>query len=194
MSNPAPAAAPRTPNEPPRRDFIREMVAEDVATNRFGRPITTRFPPEPNGFPHIGHVKSICLNFGIATEFGGRCNLRFDDTNPSTEDIKYVEAIKNDIHWLGFEWDDELYASDYFEQLYEFGELLVKKGKAYVDSQSDEEIREHRGTVTVPGHEQPVSRSLGRRESRPAAPHEGRRVPRRRARAARRRSTWRTRT
>ena len=132
----------RTPPPPrPRRDFIREMVAEDVATNRFGRPIATRFPPEPNGFPHIGHVKSICLNFGIASEFDGRCNLRFDDTNPFTEDIKYVEAIKNDIEWLGFEWDAELYASDYFEKLYEFGELLVKKGKAYVDSQTDEEIR-----------------------------------------------------
>jgi glutaminyl-tRNA synthetase len=135
----------------PRRDFIREMVAEDVASDRFGRQIATRFPPEPNGFPHIGHVKAICLNFGIASEFSGRCNLRFDDTNPFTEDIKYVEAIKNDIKWLGFEWDAELYASDYFQQLYDFGELLVKKGKAYVDSESDEEIREHRGTVTVPG-------------------------------------------
>ena len=169
----------------PRNNFIREMVADDVATDRFGRPVATRFPPEPNGFPHIGHVKSICLNFGIAREFGGACNLRFDDTNPVTEDMKYVEAIKSDIGWLGFEWDAELYASDYFEQLYEFAELLVKKGKAYVDSQSDEEIRANRGTVTEPGHEQPVSRSLGRGEPRPAAPHEGRRVPRRRARAAR---------
>ena len=139
----------------PHRDFIREMVADDVATNRFGRQVATRFPPEPNGFPHIGHVKSICLNFGIAREFGGRCNLRFDDTNPETEDIKYVEAIKHDIEWLGFEWDDELYASDYFEQLYDFGELLVKKGKAYVDSQNADEIRETRGTVTVPGTPSP---------------------------------------
>jgi glutaminyl-tRNA synthetase len=139
----------------PHRDFIREMVAEDVSTNRFGRQVTTRFPPEPNGFPHIGHVKSICLNFGIAREFGGRCNLRFDDTNPETEDIKYVEAIKHDIKWLGFEWDAELYASDYFEQLYEFGELLIQKGKAYVDSQNAEEIRENRGTVTVPGTPSP---------------------------------------
>ena len=119
-----------------RRDFIRDMVADDVASNRFGRPIATRFPPEPNGFPHIGHVKSIALNFGIAAEFNGRCNLRFDDTNPATEDIKYVEAIKSDIEWLGFEWDAELYASDYFEKLYGFAELLVEKGKAYVDSQS----------------------------------------------------------
>jgi glutaminyl-tRNA synthetase len=131
------------------------MVAEDVATNRFGRQIATRFPPEPNGFPHIGHVKAICLNFGIAEEFGGRCNLRFDDTNPFTEDIKYVDAIRNDIKWLGFEWDAELYASDYFQQLYDFGELLVNKGKAYVDSETDEEIRAHRGTVTLPGTASP---------------------------------------
>ena len=145
---------------PPRRDFIREMVADDVATNRFGRQIATRFPPEPNGFPHIGHVKSICLNFGIKEEFSGRCNLRFDDTNPTTEDIKYVDAIKNDIKWLGFEWDAELYASDYFEQFYEFAELLITKGKAYVDSQNDAEIRETRGTVTTPGVESPY-RSRG---------------------------------
>jgi len=127
------------------------MVADDVAANRFGRPVATRFPPEPNGFPHIGHVKSVCLNFGIAQEFGGRCNLRFDDTNPFTEDIKYVEAIKRDVEWLGFKWDAELYASDYFEKLYEIAEDLVKRGKAYVDSQTEEEIRTNRGTVTTPG-------------------------------------------
>jgi glutaminyl-tRNA synthetase len=131
------------------------MVAEDVASNRFGRQIATRFPPEPNGFAHIGHAKSICLNFGIKEEFNGRCNLRFDDTNPFTEDIKYVEAFKKDVEWLGFEWDAELYASDYFETLYDFGELLVTNGKAYVDSQSDEEIREGRGTVTSAGTESP---------------------------------------
>jgi len=131
------------------------MVADDVATNRFGRRIATRFPPEPNGFAHIGHAKSICLNFGIKEEFNGRCNLRFDDTNPFTEDIKYVEAFKEDVKWLGFEWDAELYASDYFEQLYQFAELLVKKGKAYVDSQNDEQIRETRGTVTTPGVDSP---------------------------------------
>ena len=127
------------------------MVADDVATNRFGRPVATRFPPEPNGFPHIGHVKSVCLNFGIAREFGGKCNLRFDDTNPFTEDIKYVEAIKRDVEWLGFTWDAELYASDYFEPLYDIAEDLVKRGKAYVDSQTEEEIRTNRGTVTSPG-------------------------------------------
>ena len=135
----------------PRRDFIREMVADDVATGRFGRAPATRFPPEPNGFLHMGHAKSICLNFGIAAEFGGKCNLRFDDTNPFTEDVKYVDAIKRDIRWLGFEWDGEYYASDYFEQLYEVAESLVKQGKAYVDSQSEEAIRAGRGTVTTAG-------------------------------------------
>lgn len=127
------------------------MVAEDVATGRFGRPVTTRFPPEPNGYLHFGHAKSLSLNFGLATEFGGKCNLRFDDTNPFTEDIKYVEAIKHDIQWLGYQWDAEYYASDYFERLYEIAEQLVQAGKAYVDSSSEEEIREGRGTVTVPG-------------------------------------------
>ncbi len=127
------------------------MVARDVASSKFGRPVCTRFPPEPNGFPHIGHAKSICLNFGIAREFDGRVNLRFDDTNPSTEDVKYVEAIKRDIQWLGFQWDNEFYASDYFEKLYDFALILVRKGKAYVDSETEEEIREHRGTVTRPG-------------------------------------------
>src|SRR3712207_3929371 len=132
----------------PRRDFIREMVADDVATGRFGRPVTTRFPPEPKGFLHIGHANPICLNFGISRDFGGRCNLRFDDTSPFTEDIRYVEAIERGVRWLGFEWDGKFFASDYFERLYEFAERLVKAGKAYVDSQSEEEIREGRGTVT----------------------------------------------
>jgi glutaminyl-tRNA synthetase len=127
------------------------MVAQDLASGKFGRPICTRFPPEPNGFPHIGHTKSICLNFGIAREFGGTVNLRFDDTNPTTEDLKYVAAFKEDIRWLGFEWDRELYASDYFEQLYEMALRLIHKGKAYVDSETEAEIREHRGTVTTPG-------------------------------------------
>ena len=136
---------------PARKDFVRELVAEDVATGRFGRPVTTRFPPEPNGYLHFGHAKSLSLNFGLAAEFGGRCNLRFDDTNPFTEDIKYVEAIKHDIRWLGFQWDAEYYASDYFERLYEIAEQLVHQGKAYVDSSSEEAIREGRGTVTVPG-------------------------------------------
>ena len=127
------------------------MVAADVASGKFGRQVKTRFPPEPNGYLHIGHAKSICLNFGIAEEFAGQCNLRFDDTNPFTEDIRYVEAIKHDLEWLGFRWDGEFYASDYFEQLYTFALRLVEGGKAYVDSESEEEIRTGRGTVTSPG-------------------------------------------
>lgn len=150
-----PDAAPNHATPAPRRDFIREMVAEDVATGRFGRGPATRFPPEPNGYLHMGHAKSICLNFGIAQEFGGTCNLRFDDTNPFTEDIRYVESIRRDVQWLGFQWDNEFYASDYFEQLYEIAETLVRKGKAYVDSQTEEEIREGRGTVTTAGTASP---------------------------------------
>jgi glutaminyl-tRNA synthetase len=138
-----------------RKDFLREKVAADVASGRFGRPVHTRFPPEPNGYLHIGHAKSICLNFGVAREFAGRCNLRFDDTNPTTEDMRYVEAIRDDVRWLGFAWDEEHFASDYFERLYQIAEALVKAGKAYVDSQSEEEIREGRGTVTVPGTPSP---------------------------------------
>jgi glutaminyl-tRNA synthetase len=155
MAHSAPDTTPPDAAPARARDFIREMVAEDVAADRFRRQIATRFPPEPNGYPHLGHVKSICLNFGIAQEYGGRCNLRFDDTNPETEDIKYVEAIKNDIQWLGFQWAEELYTSDYFGKLYDFAELLVSKGSAYVDSQTSEQIRETRGTVTVPGTNSP---------------------------------------
>ncbi|HET7426513.1 MAG TPA: glutamate--tRNA ligase family protein, partial [Gemmatimonadales bacterium] len=144
------------PREPaPRKDFLREKVAEDAASGRFGRPIHTRFPPEPNGYLHIGHAKSICLNFGIAREFAGQCNLRFDDTNPTTEDVRYVDSIRDDVRWLGFDWDEERFASDYFERLFEIAEALVRAGKAYVDSQSEEAIREGRGTVTVPGTASP---------------------------------------
>jgi glutaminyl-tRNA synthetase len=137
------------------KDFLREKVADDVRSGRFGRPVHTRFPPEPNGFLHIGHAKSICLNFGLAREFGGRCNLRFDDTNPTTEDVRYVDAIREDVRWLGFQWDEERFASDYFERLYEIAEALVGAGKAYVDSQSEEEIRQGRGTVMAPGTPSP---------------------------------------
>ena len=136
-------------------DFIRELVADDVQTGRFNRAPATRFPPEPNGFLHMGHAKSICLNFGIAKEYGGICNLRFDDTNPLTEDVRYVESIKRDVQWLGFQWTNELYASDYFEKLYEIAELLVTKGKAYVDDQTEEQIRLNRGTVTSAGTASP---------------------------------------
>ncbi len=146
---------PGSASHAPRRDFIRELVADDLVTGRFGRPPATRFPPEPNGFLHMGHAKSICLNFGIAREFGGTCNLRFDDTNPATEDVKYVEAIKRDVQWLGFQWDGEYYASDYFEQLYAIAERLVQNDRAYVDSQTEQQIREGRGTVTTPGTPSP---------------------------------------
>ena len=137
------------------RDFIRTMVADDIASGKYDGRVATRFPPEPNGFLHIGHAKSIALNFGIAEEFGGTCNLRYDDTNPETEDPRYVEAIADDIRWLGYEWHERLHASDYFEQLYEWAEKLVREGKAYVDSQSLDEIRENRGTLTSPGTDSP---------------------------------------
>jgi len=137
-------------------DFIREIIQEDLRTNKYGGRVHTRFPPEPNGYLHIGHAKSIVLNFGVAEEFGGLCNLRFDDTNPSKEDIEYVEAIKEDVRWLGYDWDDrEYYASDYFDQLYEYAVQLIKMGKAYVCDLSPEEIREYRGTLTEPGKESP---------------------------------------
>jgi len=137
-------------------DFIREIIKEDILKNKYQGRVHTRFPPEPNGYLHIGHAKSICLNFGIAADFDGLCNLRFDDTNPSKEEVEYVESIKEDIHWLGFDWKDrEFYASDYFEQLYEFALILIKKGKAYVDDLSANEIRQYRGTLTSPGKESP---------------------------------------
>jgi glutaminyl-tRNA synthetase len=137
-------------------DFIRDIIAEDLRTNKYGGRVHTRFPPEPNGYLHIGHAKSICLNFGVAAEFGGLCNLRFDDTNPTKEEVEYVESIMEDIRWLGFDWDDRLfYASDYFEQLYEYALQLIKAGKAYVDSLSADEIREYRGTLTEPGKDSP---------------------------------------
>ncbi len=138
-------------------DFIRNIVAGDVKDNKNDGRVATRFPPEPNGYLHIGHAKSICLNFGIAKEYdGGTCNLRFDDTNPSKEEVEYVESIKDDVRWLGFDWEDRLfYASDYFEQLYEYAVKLIKLGKAYVCSLSAEEIRKTRGTLTEPGIESP---------------------------------------
>jgi len=137
-------------------DFIRRAVIEDIASNRFGGRVHTRFPPEPNGYLHIGHAKAIHIDFGIAEEFGGLCNLRFDDTNPIKEETEYVEAIQEDVRWLGFDWGDRLfYASDYFQQLYDFAVQLIKKGKAYVCDLSDEETREYRGTLTEPGKESP---------------------------------------
>ena len=137
-------------------DFIRQEIKEDLRTNRFDGRVHTRFPPEPNGYLHIGHATSICLNFGIAADFGGLCNLRFDDTNPIGETTEYVESMKEDIRWLGFDWEDrEFYASDYFEQLYEYAVQLIKKGVAYVCDLSADEVREYRGTLTEPGVDSP---------------------------------------
>jgi glutaminyl-tRNA synthetase len=137
-------------------DFVRDIIREDIRTNKYGGRVRTRFPPEPNGYLHIGHAKSICLNFGAAEGFGGLCNLRFDDTNPTKESTEYVEAIERDVRWLGFDWDDrEYYASDYFDRLYEYAVQLIKLGKAYVCDLTQEEIRQYRGTLTEPGKDSP---------------------------------------
>ena len=146
--------ADRSANDPRNLNFIEEIIENDLASGKY-KEIVTRFPPEPNGYLHIGHAKSICLNFGLAKKYGGHTNLRFDDTNPVKEDTEYVDSIKEDIKWLGFDWAGEYYASDYFEQLYQWAEELIKKGLAYVDDQSQEEIRIGRGTVSTPGVESP---------------------------------------
>ena len=153
----APSTDVRTPS-----NFLRDIIAEDARTKKYGdAPIQTRFPPEPNGFLHIGHAKAIFLDFGLADEFGGKTNLRFDDTNPEKEETEYVESIQKDVRWLGFEWEKLCYASDYFGQLYEWALQLIKAGKAYVDDLTAEEIRQHRGTLTEPGKDSPYrSRSV----------------------------------
>ncbi len=151
MSDPRDGAPPGAST-----DFIREIVARDVAAGRNGGKVITRFPPEPNGYLHIGHVKAICLNFGLAERYGGTCNLRFDDTNPSAEEQEFVESIQADVRWLGFDWGDRLFfASDYYQRLYELAEVLIERGKAYVDDLTADEIREYRGTLTEPGRESP---------------------------------------
>ncbi len=141
--------------EPRPSNFIRDIILRDLETGKYGGRVHTRFPPEPNGYLHIGHAKSICLNFGLAREFGGKCNLRFDDTNPCKEEVEYVESIQTDVRWLGFEWDGLYYASDYFEQLYQWAKDLIRKGKAYVCDLSADEVRQYRGTLTEPGRESP---------------------------------------
>src|SRR6202162_5537411 len=141
------ADKPTTAAPPAPVDFIRAIVAEDLAAGKHGGRVATRFPPEPNGYLHIGHAKSICLNFGIAEETGGTCNLRFDDTNPAKEDVEYVDAIKEDVEWLGFKWSALFYASDYFDRLSAFAVELIKQRKAYVDSLTADEIRAYRGTL-----------------------------------------------
>ena len=143
-------------NEKSKSNFIRDIIDEDLKTGKYGGRVHTRFPPEPNGYLHIGHAKSICLNFGIAADYAGLCNLRFDDTNPETEEIEYAESIMEDVQWLGFDWEDRLYyASDYFDQLYEYAVQLTEKGKAYVCDLSIDQIREYRGTLTKPGKDSP---------------------------------------
>lgn len=145
----------------PASHFIKEIILEDLKTDKYQGRVHTRFPPEPNGYLHIGHAKSICLNFGLAKEFGGLCNLRFDDTNPTKEEVEYVESIKEDVRWLGFSWDDrEFYASDYFEQLFDFAVQLIKNGKAYVCDLTADEVREYRGTLTEPGKDSPYRNRL----------------------------------
>ena len=136
-------------------NFIEAKVEEDLSNGKNGGRVQTRFPPEPNGYLHIGHAKAICLDFGIAAQHGGVCNLRFDDTNPTKENMEYVDAIKEDIQWLGYQWGNEYYASDYFQQLWDFAIELIKRGKAYIDEQSSEEIAAQKGTPTQPGIESP---------------------------------------
>src|SRR5271157_3179290 len=150
-------AGANSPSESRPSNFIRDIVIEDLKTKKYGGAIIqTRFPPEPNGYLHIGHAKSICLNFGLAKEFGGKTNLRFDDTNPSKEETEYVDSIIDNVHWLGFDWEDRLfYASDYFGQLYEWAVQLIKAGKAYVCDLTADEVRRHRGSLTEPGQESP---------------------------------------
>src|SRR5208282_841897 len=141
---------------PPPSNFIRDIIVEDLKSNKqYDGRVQTRFPPEPNGYLHIGHAKAICLDFGLADEFGGHTNLRFDDTNPSKEETEYVDSIQEDVRWLGFHWDGLHYASDYFDQLYAWAVQLIKAGKAYVDDLSADEIRKYRGTLTGPGEDSP---------------------------------------
>ena len=149
------AGAESAPAEPRPSNFLRDIILDDLKTNKFQGRVQTRFPPEPNGYLHIGHAKAICLDFGLADEFGGHTNLRFDDTNPSKEETEYVDSIQEDVKWLGFHWDGLFYASDYFDQLYAWAVQLIKAGKAYVDDLSADEIREYRGTLTKPGKDSP---------------------------------------
>jgi glutaminyl-tRNA synthetase len=160
-SNPEIEAAANAPPESRPSNFIRDIILDDLKTNKYSGRVQTRFPPEPNGHLHIGHAKAICLDFGLASEFGGHTNLRFDDTNPEKEETEYVESIKEDVKWLGFQWDELHYASDYFDQLYAWAVQLIKAGKAYVDDLSADEIRKYRGTLTEPGKDSPFrNRSL----------------------------------
>ncbi len=156
------------------RNFIEQIIDADLTAGKNDGRVHTRFPPEPNGYLHIGHAKSICLNFGLAQQYGGKCNLRFDDTNPCKEEVEYVDSIKEDVQWLGFEWDGLYFASDYFEQLYDWAVQLIRDGKAYVCDLNAEQVREYRGTLIGTRPQQSVSRALGRGKSRSVRPHESR--------------------
>ena len=177
---------PNSASEAKPSSFIRDIFIEDQKTKKYGDAVVqTRFPPEPNGYLHIGHAKAICIDFGIADEFGGKTNLRFDDTNPEKEEQEYVDSIMSDVRWLGFDWERLCYASDYFDQLYEWAVKLIKDGKAYVDDLTADEMRQHRGTLDRAGQRKPVPQSLGRRESRSVRAHAQGRVSGWLARAAR---------
>ncbi len=160
-------------------NFVEQIVEGDLRAGKNDGRIQTRFPPEPNGYLHIGHAKAICMDFGIAQKYGGVCNLRFDDTNPTKEDVEYVDAIREDIEWLGFHWGNIYYASDYFERLYQFAEELIRAGHAYVDEQTAEEIAAQKGTPTIPGVASPIA-IVPSREPRSLPSHERWGVPRRR--------------
>src|SRR5437588_4243782 len=148
--------ASRVPSAPASLNFIQEIIEEHNRTSRFGGRVHTRFPPEPNGYLHVGHAKSICLNYGLAVKYGGKLNLRYDDTNPVKEDVEYVDSIREDVRWLGADWEGrEFYASDYFGQLYDWAEQLIRTGKAYVCDLTAEQVRESRGTLTSPGRPSP---------------------------------------
>ena len=178
-------------NEPaPAANFIQTIINDDLKTNKFQGRVHTRFPPEPNGYLHIGHAKSICLNFGLAAEFRGLCNLRFDDTNPTKEEVEYVDSIKEDVRWLGFDWGGrEYYASDYFEQLYQWAVQLIESGKAFVCDLTADETREYRGTLTSPGKDSPYRNRTRHREPGPLSTHARANFPTARGRS-RPRSTW----
>src|SRR5689334_9104297 len=153
---PSPDPGASAPAEARPSNFVRDIILDDLKTNKYEGRVQTRFPPEPNGYLHIGHAKSICLNFGLADEFKGKTNLRFDDTNPTKEETEYVDSIMEDVKWLGFDWENRLfYASDYFQQLYDWAVQLIKSGKAYVCDLTADQIREYRGTPTEPGKESP---------------------------------------
>ncbi len=153
-------------------NFLKQIIEKDLAAGKNKGRVITRFPPEPNGYLHIGHAKSICLNFGLAEEFKGRCHLRFDDTNPEVEEIEYIQSIQEDVRWLGFDWGKHLYyASDYFEQIYQWAEELIRTGKAYVCSLNEEELRVYRGDFNRPGKKQSLPATHGRRKSGSVSPN-----------------------